>query len=282
MEFNILLAVLLAALFHASWNASVKSSGDHLVSIAGLQLACGIIALFLIPFFDIPARESWPYLFFSALLHSGYYIALSEAYRSGDFAQAYPVARGTAPIIVALWGVFFLNEYLNPPEMLALAGIIIGIMIFATRRFGQVLQDKRAMLSALITSVFIAAYTLVDGIGGRLSENVSGYVVWLSILDMIPIVLYTMVVRSGGVIIPIARNWKRNLAGAALALGSYWVVVWAMSQASIPLVSALRETSIVIAALIGTFYFKEPSGKRRIVASIIIVCAITLLAFENH
>ncbi len=138
------------------------------------------------------------------------------------------------------------------------------------------------MLSALITSVFIAAYTLVDGIGGRLSGGVSGYVVWLAVFDMIPILIYTFAVRSMGVIVPIVKDWKRNLAGAVMAFGSYWIVVWAMSQASIPLVSALRETSIIIAALIGAFYFKEPSGKRRIVASIIICCAIVLLAIENH
>ncbi len=282
METGILFVVLLAAFFHATWNAVVKSSGDHLVSIAGLQLACGIIAACLIPFVEFPEKESWPYLFASALLHSAYYIALSEAYRSGDFSQAYPVARGTAPIIVALWGVFFLNEVLTTSGMVALAGVITGIMIFATRRLGQVMKDKRAMLSALITSVFIAAYTLVDGIGGRLSGGVSGYVVWLAVFDMIPILIYTFAVRSMGVIVPIVKDWKRNLVGAVMAFGSYWIVVWAMSQASIPLVSALRETSIIIAALIGAFYFKEPSGKRRIVASIIICCAIVLLAIENH
>ena len=193
--------MLLSAFCHAAWNAAVKSSNDHLVSVAGLQFACAVIAVCLAPFFPFPAQESWPWLFTSALLHSAYYIALSEAYRSGDFSQAYPVARGTAPVLVALWGVFFLKEQLSVLQLFALVGVITGILIFATRGLEEVMKNRRALSAALITAVFISCYTLVDGIGGRLSQNVGGYVIWLAILDMFPVVAYAWFRRSTAILI---------------------------------------------------------------------------------
>jgi drug/metabolite transporter (DMT)-like permease len=280
MDASIALIVLTAAFFHATWNATVKSSSDHLLSITGINVAVGIIALGLLPLVGIPEPESWLYLLISAVLHFGYYIALSEAYKYGDFSQAYPVARGTAPIIVTLWGVFVLNEILSTVEIISLIGVLIGIMIFATRRFGQVVQDRRALTAALITSAFIGGYTLADGVGGRLSSNVPSYMVWLSILDCVPILIYAICKRGVKQVIAIRRDWIVLFFGGALALASYSMVVWSMTQAPIPLVSALRETSIIIAALIGSFYFKEPSGMRRIVASVLIFLSIALLAFD--
>ena len=260
MDNSTIFLVLIAALLHASWNASVKSSGDKLVSIAGIQFAGGVIALCLIPFFPIPDRASWPYLVASILLHSAYYVALSEAYKISDFAQAYPIARGTAPLFVTLWGVIILGEQFSQTEALALCGVLCGILIFATRRIGQVMQDRHTILVAMTTSVFIASYTLVDGVGARLTDSVSAYMVWLTFLDAIPVVIYTIIVRSPKVIPDLLANWRLSFLGAAMALASYWIVVWAMTQGSIAIVSSLRETSIIIAALIGTFYFKEPSG----------------------
>lgn len=281
MELSIALTVLLAASFHALWNAAVKSGKDHLLSITGLIAFVGLIAAALLPFVGLPAADSWSYLLASAALHCIYYIALSEAYKYGDFSQAYPVARGTAPVLVALWGVFVLNEALSVIEVISLIGVLGGIFIFASRGFRQVMQDPRALLSALITSLFIGGYTLVDGVGARLSGNVPAYMVWLSMLECIPILLYTLYQRSFAEVIAIRHQWKILLCGASLALTSYSMVVWSMTQAPIPLVSALRETSIIIAALIGAFYFKEPSGKRRIIASIVIFASIALLAVDE-
>jgi drug/metabolite transporter (DMT)-like permease len=281
MTAGIALIVLFAALLHATWNATVKSGKDHLLSIAGLNAAGALIAFVLIPVVGLPDVESWPYLLASVVIHSGYYIALSEAYKHGDFSQAYPVARGTAPILVTLWGVFVLNEVLTTIEVFSLIGVVTGILIFATRSFGQVLQDRRALMSALITSMFIGAYTIVDGIGGRLSGNVPGYMVWLSALDWFPVMVYAVYKRGISKVVEQRFNWKILFLGAALALASYSLVVWSMTQAPIPMVSALRETSIIIAALIGAYYFKEPSGKRRIVASVVIFFSVALLAVDK-
>ena len=279
MQPSIALIVLLAALFHATWNAVVKSAKDHLLSIAGLNIATALIALIIIPFVGLPDVQSLPYLIASAVLHFGYYIALSEAYRYSDFSQAYPIARGTAPIIVTLWGVFVLKETLSMIEIVSLMGVLGGIFIFTARKFGQVVRDRYALFAALFTSVFIGAYTVADGIGGRASNNILGYMMVLSILDGIPIALYACWKRSTAQVISTCHQWKTLIPGAALALISYSMVVWSMTQAPIPLVSALRETSIIIAALIGAFYFKEPSGKLRIVASIIIFFSVALLGF---
>jgi len=281
MDARIISIVLLAAFFHAVWNASVKLGDDKILSLAGMQAASLLLVIPLIPLVGLPHPDSWPYLLMSVVLHFGYYLSLASAYRYGDFAQAYPVARGSAPILVTAWGVFLLGEALAPLEWAALAGIVGGIMIFATRRFGEVLHHRKALASALITSCFIGAYTIADGVGGRLSMNIPAYMVWLSVLDSAPMVLYALHRRSWREVRAFAPKWRVCLFAAALGLSAYWMVVWAMSQAPIPLVSALRETSVIIAALIGAYYFKEPAGKRRIVASAIIFFSIALLGLAN-
>ena len=281
METHIIFIVLTAAFFHAVWNASVKLDADKLMVLTGMQVTTCLIVLPLVPLVGLPHPHSWPYLLASAIFHFGYYLGLANAYRYGDFAQTYPVARGTAPILVTLWGVFVLRETLSGIELASTLGVIAGIMIFATRRLGAVLHQRKALLSALTAAFFIAAYTLVDGVGGRRSMNIPAYMVWLSILDGCLLALYVVYRRSFTEVLAQATKWRVNLLGAVLSLTAYWMVVWAMSQAPIVLVSAIRETSIIIAALIGTYYFKEPAGKRRIVASIVIFASIALLGWPE-
>ncbi len=280
MDTRIILTVLLAAFFHAVWNASVKRGDDKILSLTGILLTTLVIALPLVPLVGLPHPHSWPYLLASAALHFGYYLSLASAYQHSDFSQAYPVARGSAPILVTLWGVFVLHEAVGGIELVSVIGVIGGIMIFATRRLGAVRHPRKALLSALITSCFIGGYTIVDGIGGRLSQNIPAYMVWLSILDGIPLALYALHRRPLSQVLALASTWRISLFGAALSLAAYWMVVWAMSQAPIPLVSAIRETSVIIAALIGAYYFKEPAGKRRIVASAVIFASIALLGWS--
>lgn len=281
MDIKIILIVLLAAFFHAVWNASVKLGNDKLLSLTGIQMTMLIVVLPLVPFVGLPHPSSWFYLLASVLLHFAYYVGLASAYRYGDFAQAYPIARGSAPILVTLWGVFVLHESMRGHELLAVVGVVGGIMIFATRRLGTVLHQRKALLSALMTACFIGGYTIVDGIGGRLSDNIPAYMVWLSILDSFPLALYALHQRGWSDVIALKSTWRISLFGSVLSLAAYWMVVWAMSQAAIPLVAALRETSVIIAALIGAYYFHEPAGKRRIVASVVIFFSIVLLGWSE-
>lgn len=281
MQTHIILVVILAACFHALWNASVKLSDDKLLSLAAIQMTIFVLVLPMVPFVGLPHTDSVPYLLASVGFHLGYYLSLARAYRYGDFAQAYPLARGSAPILVTLCGVFVLGETFSGIQFLSLAGVIIGIMIFATRRLGAVLHQRKALSSALITSCFIGAYTVVDGIGGRLSANIPAYIVWLSLLDSFPLVLYALYHRRWSEVVALKSKWRVSLFASVLSFAAYWIVVWAMSQSPIALVSALRETSIIIAALIGAYYFKEPAGKRRIVASVVLFVSIVLLGWSQ-
>ena len=277
MDLFVTLAVLFAAITHATWNAFVKKSDDHLISITGVATASSVVALMVFPFATMPAIASWPYIAASIGFHAAYMIALSQAYRYSDFSSAYPIARGTAPVLVCAWSLLVLKEALSMQELIAVGGIIIGIMVFSTRRLGVVVNDKKALFYALLTAVFIAAYTLIDGIGVRLSESVNGYMVWMSLLETVPLMFYTVSRRGVKVFGILARNALPMMISGSLAVGGYWIVMWAMTQAPIALVAALRETSIIIAALIGAFYFKEPSGKRRIIAAAIVCVSVVIL-----
>ncbi|MGI9310885.1 MAG: EamA family transporter [bacterium] len=281
MDAHIIPVVLLAAFFHAAWNASVKLGDDKILALAALQIAGAAIALVLAPLVGLPEAASWPYLLASVALHFGYNLCLASAYRHGDFAQAYPLARGAAPLLVTLWGVFVLREALSDAGLAAVGVVIAGILIFATRRIGAVWRQRNALASALATACFIAAYTVVDGVGARLSHNIVGYIAWLALLDGALFASYALHRRSLREVVALKQRWRVGALGAALSLAAYAMVLWAMSQAPIAVVSALRETSIIIAALIGAYYFKEPAGARRIVASAVIFAGIVLLGWAE-
>ncbi len=268
--------VLLAAFMHAVWNAFLKADDDKLLSISGIVIATGIIAIFLVPFVGYPSSESWLYMALSVAAHFIYYIFLSQSYRYGDFAQVYPIARGAAPLLVVLWSYFILKETLSTLELTTICGIIFGIMIFASRGFRTLVHGGKLSVYILLTAISIASYTLFDGNGGRLSQNIPAYMVWLSLMEVFPVILFTLSRRSVKQLYSKTIHW-RSFFAAAVSLSAYWMVVWAMTQAPIAMVAALRETSIIIATLIGTFYFKEKSGGRRIVAAIVICISIVVL-----
>lgn len=241
----------------------------------------GGIALPLVPFVGIPDKASWPHLIASMILHSGYYISLIYAYRHGDFAQVYPIARGAAPLIVTLWGVWIVGEILSGVEYFAIFGIVSGIFVFTLSRSKLAVHDRAAVGYALSTAIFISAYTLVDGLGGRLSGNVPAYMVWLFILETIPLLIFALARYKLRTLDVLRTRWRLNLLGAALSLVAYWLVVWAMTVSPIPLVSAVRETSIIVAALIGVFFFKETMGARRIFAAAIVCSSVMLLRLSG-
>ena len=269
-------AVLLAAFMHAIWNAFLKSDNDKLTSVTAIACATGLIALFFLPFVPLPSAESWPYIALSVASHFTYYVFLSQAYHHGEFGQVYPIARGSAPLLIVLWSVFVLHEVLTPIQLGTIVAIIIGIMVFASRGFNTLIHNRKLFLFIFLTSVSIGVYTITDGKGARLSQSVPGYMIWLSVLDFLPILIFTMTRRPIHKIVSQIFHWRAFFAGG-ISLAAYWIVVWAMTQAPIALVSALRETSIIIATLIGTFYFKEKSGYRRFIAALIICISIAVM-----
>lgn len=269
--------VLLAALFHAGWNALVKTSGDRLAVLAMLNGVGSVVALLALPFVDVPARESWVYIGASIVLHSGYYFFLIQAYRVGDLSHVYPLARGLSPLLVAGAAAVFAGEIVPPVAFIGVMLACAGIVSLSFDSGPPWRSDRRPLLFALGTAAFIASYTIVDGIGVRAAGSVAGYVAWLFALDAFPIVLVAWFLRRRELRWTVRTEWKKGVVGGLLAFGAYGLVIWAMSLAAMAAVSALRETSVIFAALIGTILLKERFSKLRIGAAVMVTAGVVLM-----
>lgn len=257
MTTGVFAMVLGAALLHAAWNALVKVNADRLVMIAIMMMSHVAVALLVIPFVAFPTPESWPYIGASTALNTAYCLFLIQAYRHGDLSHVYPIARGAAPLIVAALSIAVVGETLNRQAGLSVLVIALGIMSLAVTRGAGGFKDPRAMVYALGTGVFIAGYTVVDGSGARLAESAHSYTFWVHLLNGIPISLLALYLRRGRVLASVRKAWKVGVLGGIISLLAYWIVIWAMTQAPMALVSAVRETSMVFAVLIGVFVLKE-------------------------
>ena len=281
MEAHVFAIVLLAALLHATWNAFVKVDGDRLLFMAVLLAGSGVAAICALPFLPLPAAESWPYILWSILLHQGYSAFLILAYRYGEISHVYPLARGSAPLIVAVLAVILVGETLSPMGLTAVAIIGLGIMSLALTRGAQGLRDPWAVVMALTTGCFIAGYTIVDGVGARLAGNAHSYAAWMLGLEWIPITAYAFWVRRGEPLRHLRKTWKLAAFLGVLSLIAYWSVIWAMTQAPIALVAALRETSIVFVLIIGVVFLKERLSLLRLVATMATLAGTALLKFSR-
>jgi drug/metabolite transporter (DMT)-like permease len=269
--------VLLAALLHASWNAMAKSGGSPQFSIASYRLISAICCLPLLFLFPIPLAESWPMLLVSTLIHTLYYYTLSRSYRSGDLSQVYPLFRGLAPVLVVLGAALLANEYLAPGAMLGIALVSAGLIsiTFVGGAIGKI--SPLALRWGLATSVLIAAYTVADGMGVRVAGNPFSYIIWLFVLEPIPIGLWLLATDRSGWFSYMRAKPVKICAGALAAAGAYAMVIYAMGVAPMGMVSSLRETSVIFAALIGTFMFREPFGRQRIIAATLVCCGVVLI-----
>ncbi|WP_328717444.1 EamA family transporter [Halomonas elongata] len=276
MTTPVFLAVLASALMHASWNALVKVGLDRLLSISLIQVGCGIIALFGVAFVPLPNAAAWPWLLASVILHIGYNIFLARSYRVGDLGQIYPIARGCAPLLVTLIGIGLLSDQ---PSALGYAGIgllVLGILCMAFPGGRRYRLEHASLVNALITSAFIAGYTLADGSGARANGDAAGYVIWLFLLDGFGMLLVLVALHGTRTLPQLGRHWRVGLIGGALSLGAYGVTIWAMTQAPIALVAALRETSVLFAIAIGMIWLKEPLRRERLLAGGLILAGVVL------
>lgn len=270
---------MVAAFMHAAWNAIIKSHGDRFASITQLGVVQGLLGLALTPFFPLPHGEIWLWIAASAFLHTGYKLFLVRAYQAGDLGQIYPLARGAAPLITALAAYFALHETMSP---LTTAGVIIlclGIGVMAMKGGRGILAslDPHAVGFALIVSLFIAAYTMVDGIGARQSHHFAAYIVWMFALDGAAMTaVYAF--RRGGAGIPLLRvQWRTGAVAAVISFSAYWFIIWAMTEAPIAAVAALREVSILFALGISTFVLKEHATAWRIGAAVCIIAGVVVI-----
>ena len=278
MPTEIVAIVLVAAIAHASWNALVKSDDDRLVTLGAANAVRFLLCIPIVLALPLPATESWPYLVVSAILHVGYYIFLISAYRFGALSKVYPLARGLSPLIVAAGAYAFAGERLSPLALVgvgvACAGIAsLSIEGAATRRD----DHRRGIVFAVGTAAFIASYTVTDAMGVRLSGDAVSYVAWLAILDGLPMLIAAAALRRAALARHLAdRAWK-SVAGGALQLTAYGLVVWALALAPMAAVSALRETSVLFATIIGVKLLGEPLGGRRIAAAALVAAGIMMI-----
>ncbi len=269
--------VLLAAFLHAAWNALVKAGDDRLVVLALANGTGIVVSLLLLPFVPMPLPASWPFLLASVMLHTGYYFFLIHAYRVGDLSHVYPLARGLSPLLVAALAAAFADEVPSPWGLAGVALACAGIASLAFEAGMPWRGDRRPIAYAAGTAVFIAAYTLADGMGVRRAGHALGYIVWLMILDGFPIIFFTLRVRRRQLVAALAQNWRTGCSSGVLQFAAYALVIWAMSLGAMASVSALRETSVIFAAFIGALVLKERVGSLRIAAAILVAAGIVLM-----
>lgn len=272
--------VLMAAVMHATWNAVVKVDGDRLMTMAVVISTTGLLAPLLLLAGPPPASESWPYIVLSALLNNAYFLFLIEAYRFGDLSYVYPIARGSAPLMVAAGAWGFADEYLSIAGLTGVIVISVGIISLVRGSGFKLGTEKRAVVFALLTGLMIATYTVVDGIGVRLSGNPAGFIGWLFILNPLPILAIALVRRRGQAWVYLRTNWRPAVLGGFLNLGSYGLSIWALTLGTMANVSALRETSVIIAAVIGTRMLGEAFDRRRVLAAAAVAFGVALIALQ--
>ena len=278
MDISVIAAVLASAAMHAGWNSLVKSGLDRVSVILLLSLAQGLLSLALLWLVPIPAMAAWPWLLASAFVHTGYKLFLIRAYAHGDLSQIYPLARGSAPLIVATFSALVLGEKLSLTGTFAVVAIGLGVALMSLKGGGELGRlPAKALFYVAGTAVCTAGYTIVDGIGARLSGTASGFTLWMFVLDTMLMLTFALATRGGKAITRLAPEWRNGLSAGALSLGGYWIAIWAFTVAPIALVAALRETSVLFVMLIAVSLLGERPGAWRWLAAALIVGGIALM-----
>lgn len=281
MTTQVLFAVLFAALMHACYHAIIKLGDDKIAAlgvIAVFETLYGVAGSFIFP---VPPAAAWFWIVLAVALQTLYRFFVCYAYRLGDLSQVMPIARGTAPLLVTLGSALWLGETLNHLELVAIAMIAVGIMTLAFARKPGQLLDRRAGAVAMISGVTVAAYSMVDGIGVRVTGNAASYVWWLTMTGGIAFLIPALALRGRQTARLLKARWYVGAIGALFSLSTYWIVMWAMLRAPIGLVSALRETGVIFAVIIGILFLKERPGALRIAAVALAAAGIVMLKLTS-
>ncbi len=276
MTIELTLLILLAAALHAGWNALIKISGDRIAVMAVVTLAGSILSIFALPFVDSPDIASWPLLALTILIHTGYHFFLPIAYDHGDLGQVYPIARGVAPILVTLGAFIFAGEQVGQLAMVGILCLAVGVMAlsFDGGKINGI--NPKAIIFALLTGVCIASYTVVDGLGARQAGSILGFAVWLTVGDGILTFLIALIWKRREIVAIAKNNTLTGIVGGAMQVGAYWIIIYALAVAPMGMVSGLRETSVLFAALISTFLLKEGFGVWRFVSAGLVTFGLIL------
>lgn len=274
-QLPIILFLLVAALLHATWNAVTKGSRDPLLAIWMVISTCGVIGGLALPWAPFPSGEVWVYLACSTAIHLAYQLVLAYAYERGDLSQVYPIARGLSPLLVALLAALFAAE---PLGVRGAIGVIIVTLAIASLAWGHGLHAAgRGLAAALLVGVLIAAYTFFDAKGARATAHPVQYMAWSFPLQIFPITAVVLFRRGRDVVPYLRRHGLYGFGGGVMATIAYGMVLWAVSVTPMAAVSAVRETSVVFAALIGSRVLGEPFGFHRVVASAFVALGIVLI-----
>ena len=268
--------VLISAFMHATWNAVVRAGSSRFMTLALVDGTALLICLAALPLVDVPSLQVWGYVLLSVVLNTVYRLFLIKAYETGDFGQVYPVMRGVPPVLVALFSYFLLHEHLSFQALAGVLLICLGIISLTFVRRMTTLM-LRPILMAVGAGVFIASYTVVDAKGVRASETVLQYIIYLTVFQSIPIPLLAFLKARTQFVQAIARQWRVGMLGGVFYLASYGLVLFALSLDAVAKVSALRETSVIIGAIIAALFFRERFGWRRMLSALVIVCGIILI-----
>jgi drug/metabolite transporter (DMT)-like permease len=268
--------VLCAALMHATWNAIVKSDRDRLVSFGMVMGAGTVLGIAAAPFVPLPDPAAWKWLAASTVIHNFYYFFLLRAYAHGDLSHVYPIARGLGPTLVAIFSGALVGEHLATHEAAGVTLVSLGILTLAFAR-GFRGFEPRPTLYAVVTGVTIASYTVSDGLGARSSGDALSYIVWLNIWEGPWVFLAAIAVRGRRMVPYLRRWWWRGAIGGVVATIGYGIAIWALSLGAMAHVAALRETSVLFAAIIGTVLLGEGFGRVRLVAALTIVAGLVLM-----
>ncbi|NQV84485.1 MAG: EamA family transporter [Rhodospirillales bacterium] len=271
--------VLTAAVLHASWNALIKIGGDPWVRLALTNFLGTVMGLALLPFVTPPNAESWPFILGSVVVHQIYFVFVCLQYRYGDLSHVYPISRGVAPLMVAFGAYLFVGETLSPQGIAAVITISAAILSLTFSTAWKPGEGK-GVLFALCTGVTIALYSVIDGLGGRSANDIAGYIAYLFLIDGLPFGLVIIFLRRHTFKSSLKANWKTGVTSGLLSYPAYALVIWAMTQSPLTYVSALRETSVLLAVLIGTRLMGEPFGLRRLIAATLVVLGVGALQFS--
>lgn len=280
MAAEIAIWVLLAAFLHAGWNALVKASSDRLLIISAVAFAQCMAGMLIMPFVSAPAPASWPAIACSTLFHYFYTTFLYQAYRFGDLSQVYPLARGLAPVLVAIGAALFGREILSLPAIIGVVITSFGIASIAFFQKSSLRNNPTALFFAIGTGAIIAGYTVADGIGVRLSNSPFGYIAWLFFLEF-PVVLFVFYRRRGRLGALLRREWKHFAGTGISSVFAYGIVIFAVNFAPMAAVSALRESSVIMAALIGTVFLGERPWQQRVAAAVVVAGGVAMITGVN-
>jgi len=274
--------ILVAALMHALWNVLLKSGSDKPLETAAANFITALLALPVLLIYGLPEPETYPYIAASIVLHLAYFYLVASAYRFGDLNLAYPIMRGSAPILTLVFGYLFLNEQVSNSVMTGIFLVSAGVILLGLRKTGTSVHHLKALLFALGNALVIALYTIIDGHGVRLSNNAWSYVSLLMFLHGCIFLLLVFWQRKRQQLLSVCLSYLKSrfmypLIGGACIIGSYSIALWAMTQAPISLVAAVRETSVLFAFLFGVLYLKESLYPQRILGAIGVCGGLVLI-----